>query len=368
MTFKKLIKLVTLFSVLTVFSGCGGGGGGGGDSDTSGSLSVSSSVSGSQIIATAKYVNSAVSNPSGLKIEFTTDQPGLVQSKTVAVDSTGTAVALLSITGVPSSSTVNVIAKTGNLNASSSVAMTLPGLSLTLNTATLSLGAPLIATATYTNPHATSLKGVTIVFSADKSEIFETTTAQTDDTGKAVAIMKPKNTITAQTNVIIYAKRETQTQYANVTVKPEGLTLSAPADASHDIEATSDGVVEFIPSGVESFAVLTSGDGLPLANKQVTIGVQTIIGSSQTNVVFWKDYPATPYMGDSVTIMTDSTGKCPLQASVLVPFSGEVPGGKHSEIITVVWKVTYESPSGTVVGYDSTMYTVNVSGPAAAAP
>ncbi len=363
MSFLRLFIVSIILAVSTIITGCGGGGGGGGDSDTSGSLSVSSTVSGSQIIATAKYSNSAYSNLSGLKIDFSTDQPGLVEGRTVSVDSSGTAVAVLTITGVPSASTVNVIASTGNLKASSSVSITLPGLALSLSNTTISLGMPLIATATYSNPHATTLRGVKITFSSDKSGLFDTQTVETDDTGKATAIMVPKNTITAQTNAIIYAKRDTQTQYSTVSVKPEGLKLSAPSDASHDIESLVGGIVEFIPSGVENFAVLTSGDGLPLANKQVTIGVQTIIGSEGSNVVFWENYPASSYQGTSITINTDSSGKCPLQASVLAAFSGKVPGGKHSDIITVVWKVSYESPSGTIVGYASTMYTVNVTGP-----
>jgi hypothetical protein len=363
MNFLRITLLTIVYAFMTIVAGCGGGGGGGGDSDSTGSLTVSTTVSGSQIVATAKYSNAAHSNPSGLKIVFSTNQPGLVEGKTVSVDSNGTAVAVLNIIGVPSTSTVNVIAQTGNLKATSPVTLTLPGLTLSLSSTTISLGTPLIATATYTNPHAATLKGVNIVFSADKTGIFDSVTVQTDDTGKATAIMVPKNTITSETNVIIYAKRDTQMQYSSLSVKPEALTLSAPANASHDIESLVDGTVEFIPSKVEEFSIVTTGDKLPLANKNVTIGVQTVIGSTGHNVVFWQNYPSTPYQGNSVTITTDSLGKCPLQASVLVAFSGEVPGGKHSDIITVVWKVTYQSPSGPIIGYASTMYSVNVTGP-----
>lgn len=363
MSFVRLMMVLIHLSVIVMLSGCGSGSG---DTDTSGSISVSATVSGSKIYATAKYVNSLYSDVSGLKIDFTTDHPELVaEVKGVAVDSTGTAVAELTITGVPSQSTINVIASTGKggLKASAPVSLTLPGLALSLSNTTVSLGMPLIATATYSNPHAITLRGVKITFSSDKTGLFDPLTVETDDTGKATAVMIPKNTITAQTNAVIYATRDTQTQYSTVSVKPEGLKLSAPANASHDVESLTAGFVEFIPSGVESFAVLTTGDGLPLADKEVTISIQTIIGSTGTNVVFWENYPATPYTGTSITIRTDSTGKCPLQASVLVPFSGEAPDGKHSDIITVVWKVTYESPSGTIVGYASTMYTVNVTGP-----
>jgi len=366
MKFLRAVFLVSLCAVMSFVSGCGGGGGGGGITNTAGSLSVTATVSGSQIIATAKYTNASFANLSGLKIDFSTNQLGLVVGSTVTTDDSGTAVAVLNIVNVPSVTTVNVIAKTGNLTASAPVTLVLPTLSLTLNTATVSLGTPLVATAIYTNPYAVSLKGVNIVFSSDKTGLFDSVTVKTDDTGKAVAFMVPKNTITTQTNAIIYAMRDTQTQTASVTVKPESLTISAPANAEKEVKSTSGGIVRFIPSGVEKFTIVNTGDGLPLANKSVTLSIQTILNGEGVDVIFWKNYPVEPYTDPtSITIPTDSAGQFPIQATVDVPFPGAEPGGESNNIVTVVWKVTYTSSSGTVIGYASTMYSVTNKPPAA---
>ncbi len=353
-----LVFAVICATVMSI-SGCGGGGGGGGDSATVGSLSVSATVSGTQIVATAKYSNPLYSDLQGVKIDFASSQSSLVVGTTVSCDSTGTAVAVLNIVGVPSVETINIVARTGNLIASAPVSLTLPSLSLSLNTTDLTLGIPLVATAKYSNPHAASLKGVDIVFSSNNASLFDAVTVKTDDTGTAVAYMVPKNTISSTTNALISAKRDTQVQTASVTVKPASLTISAPADATKEISSTTGGYVRFIPSGVESFTVVKTGDGLPVANAEVTLSIQTILNGTGVDVIFWEDYPVDPYIDPTtITITTDSAGQFPIQATVDVPVGAADPGTETTNIVTVVWKVTYNSPSGLVTGYASTMYTV----------
>lgn len=323
-------------------------------------LTITPSVSGSVVYVQVEYSSDNAPTLDDVPVIISTDQAGLIDPITVTTDAAGKALATMPLKLAPSVSTINFVATTGTLLARASVGLTIPSISLSLNKTNVSLGTTLVATATYSNVHDSSLAGENITFVTDRPDVFDNVVVPTDNSGKAIAYLVPKNTITSPVNVNIYAtNQDISSPSSIIQVKPESLTVAAPEDSSKSVASTVNGSVRFVPAGVENFTITSSGDGQPLANKNVTLSVQTVLNSTNSVVTFWQDYPSTPSTTPtSITVATDSMGKFPNQTTVDVDFVGVPVGSTSTRVITVIWKVTYDSPSGELVGYASTQYTV----------
>lgn len=226
---------------------------------------------------------------------------------------------------------------------------------LSVDATSVGPGTPVSVTATYTNPNTASKQNVPISFSTNNSRLFDNTSGHTDSFGTATALLTPKNGTTTPALVTITARTGDLVATQTVTVQPDTLTVTAPGDDSFSVKAPAAGSsVTFVPSGV--FAVVRDGNGNPLQNKPVNISVSTIVnGSAGEYVTFWEDYPQViSNPPDTITITTDSNGVIPLQVTTTMFAPG--PGG--SNVLTVVWKLTTTTASGTLVGYASTLYTV----------
>ena len=119
--YHKHLYMMVCLAALLVISACGGQGGGGG-AGLIGSLSLTTSVTGSVVVATAKYSNAATTNLSGLEIAFNTDLFGPIG--TYRTDSTGTAVCEFKPPAFNGVKTFTVVAATGNLAQYSPLTMT----------------------------------------------------------------------------------------------------------------------------------------------------------------------------------------------------------------------------------------------------
>jgi hypothetical protein len=128
----KQLSLIIILSFLFAMYGCGGGGsgfqGGGGGEGLIGNLSLTTSVTGPVIQATATYSNAAATNLAGLEITFSTNLFGPIG--TYRTDSSGNAVCTFTPPAFNGVQTVTVIARTGNLAQYST--LTMNGRTLTL--------------------------------------------------------------------------------------------------------------------------------------------------------------------------------------------------------------------------------------------
>ncbi len=315
------------------------------------------------VVVTAQYTDAAAATLEGITVNITTDHPELFDPQSRATDSAGQALFTLPPKALPDTLTYVIVTATAN-STTKSYLLTVnkrqaQTLSLAVNKTTVSIGTPLTATATFIDPNGGSVAGKTITFSSDAASLFDSVTATTNQAGVATAYLIPKNGATAPSSVDIRAAVDDLIDVEAITVQPETLTISPPADASKEIEDAVGGIVTFVPSGVENFTVYETGSSTPLANTDVTLSVQTVLNSTDNVVTFWQNYPAVPApLGTSITVRTDSAGKFPIQATVDVTVGGAAPGETTNAIITVIWKVTYTSLSGPVFGYASTMYEV----------
>lgn len=230
-------------------------------------------------------------------------------------------------------------------------------LAVDTSSATVAPGTPIAVSATYANSNAAHVQNVEVQFSTNHPELFPSIKAYTNSAGVATALLAPVNGSLTPVTVAVTATTGNLVAVTNVTLQPNTLTVTPPTNGTFSAPATAAGaMVTFVPSGV--FAVVKDGNGNPIANWPVTISVSTIVNQMPgEGVTLWDNYPVTTATPPTTqTIVTDTTGKVPVQVSTDMIAPG--PGG--SNVMTVVWKVTTTDPAtgGTLVGYGSTLYTV----------
>lgn len=224
-------------------------------------------------------------------------------------------------------------------------------LTITPSATTVAAGKQLTFTATYSHPSNPNPVGVPITFS-DASNVFTGATVDTGTNGSAPAILTARNVILADQTVTVTARTGGLVATTTVTVKADKLNVVANGDEATfaDADTAPNTFVRFVPAG--DFITLTDGDGLPLANKTVTIKVHTIVnaGDGTGTVLYWQNVPvdltAPPA---TITETTDSNGKIAPQYTVDMP----VPNTKSSNVISVVFEAQY----GDIVTRASGLYT-----------
>ncbi|GLI37056.1 hypothetical protein KI811_14255 [Geobacter hydrogenophilus] len=212
-------------------------------------------------------------------------------------------------------------------------------------------GKSLTVTATYTHPTNSAPSGVPITFS-DASGIFASTTAYTGPDGKATALLNATNVILADQTVTIVASTGGLRATCDVTVKADKLNVVAAGDEASftDANTPQNTSVRFVSSG--DFITLADGDGLPLANRTVTIKVHTIVnaGDGTGTVLYWQGLPVDLSSPPAtITATTDSAGNIAPQYSVDMP----IPNTKSSNVIAVVFEAQY----GNIITRKSALYT-----------
>lgn len=235
-------------------------------------------------------------------------------------------------------------------------------LTLGVSPTQIALKSTVTAVAVYANPNSPSAAHMNINFTTNHPELFNPTSADTDSSGQATAILTPK-ALTAATGptgpveIIVTASVGDLIKTAKFTLKPAYMTITPPPDKSFSVGAIpTGGVVRYIPSGI--FVKVVDGNGNPVPQSTpVTISVDNIVNGTPGEVLFWNDYPngtasAPPF---SFTKTTDYLGQIPMQVTIDII----VPSSK-SQTISVLWRVTTTDPDSgaTIIGYAITMLSV----------
>lgn len=235
-------------------------------------------------------------------------------------------------------------------------------LSLAVTPQQTALNGTVTATATYSNPNSSNVRGTSINFSTNHPELFETTSASADTSGKATVILSLKQ-LTAATGptgpveVMVFASVGDLMQTATFTLKPADMTITPPPDKSFSVGALAVGsALRLIPSGM--FVKVVDGNGNPVPQgTPVTVSVDNIVNGTPGDVIFWYDYPNGTQSAPAnvITKNTDYEGNVPIQATIDII----IPSSK-TQTISVIWKVSFPDPdSGAVIfGYATTMLSI----------